>query len=284
VAPTERRSSGNGVWIFISVLLLLLLVGAGAVIAYFARDRFTRATTTVEPTPAATTGRVLVNSVPTSARVWLDGREIGTTPLTMDTVASGDHQVRLERPEYEPLTLNIEVVSGQTANVGVLHLVPLPKPPEPAPVVPNQVAPNQPANIPSKRIEEVGLTDAAAEKAMVRLLEATEQRDLDGIVACYSNPVDYFDEGTMTPTKLAKSLRSYVQLWPVFDIQLLSANVSPTNDPDEKVVTAKYRFVARSGSKTASGVATDTMTVRRYTDGVYIRHIRQTVTDRQKNF
>lgn len=278
--PAERKSSGNGVWIFISILLLLLLVGAGAIAAYFAKDYFRRSIAVpVEPTPAATTGRVMVNSVPTNARVWLDGREIGTTPLTMDTVASGDHQIRLERPEYEPLALNVEVVGKQTANVGVLHLVPLPKAPEPAPVVPNQ-----PANIPTKQPEEIGLTSAAAEEVMVRLLEATEQRDVNGIMACYSYPVDYFDEGVMTQTKLAKSLRSYVQLWPAFDIQLLSANVAPTNDPDEKVVSAKYRFVARSGSKTASGIATDTMTVRRFADGVFVRHIRQTVTDRQKNF
>jgi len=281
--PAERKSSGNGVWIFISILLLLLLVGAGAIAAYFARDYFHRPIAVpVEPTPAAATaGRVIVNSVPTSARVWLDGQEIGTTPLIKDTVASGDHQIRLERSEYEPLALNVEVVSGQTANVGVLHLVPLPKAPEPAPV---PVVPNQPANIPTKRVEEIGLTDAAAENVMVRLLEATEQRDVNGIIACYATPVDYFDEGVMTQAKLAKSLRTYVQMWPAFDIQLLSAHASPTNDPDEKVVSAKYRFVARNGSKTASGIATDTMTVRRYSDGVFVRHIRQTVTDRQKNF
>jgi len=236
-------------------------------------------TTKVEPTPAATTGRVLLNSVPTSARVWIDGREIGTTPLTVDTVTPGDHQIRLERTDYEPLALNIEVVGGQTANVGVLHLVPIPKAPEPAPVVPNE-----PANVASKRAVEAGLTDAAAEEVIVRLLNATEQRDVDGIIACYSNPVDYFDEGMLTPAKLHKSLRSYVQSWPGYDIQLLSSNVAATNDPDEKIVTAKYRFVARSGSKISSGVASDTMTVRRYADGVFVRQTRQTVTDREKNF
>lgn len=280
--PTEpTKSSSGGVWLFISILLLALLAGAGGLIAYFARDYFARATTTTkaDPTPAAVNGRVLINSVPTGARVWLDNRELGTTPLTADAIASGDHQVRLERADYEPLALNIEVIGGQTANIGVLHLVPVPKPPEPAPVISNE-----PANVASKRAVETGLSDTAAEEVAVRLLNATEQRDVDGIIACYSNPVDYFDEGVLQPSKLQKSLRSYLQSWPAYDIQILSSNVAPTNDPEEKTVTAKYRFVARSGSKISSGVATDTMTVRRYSDGVFVRKTRQVVTNREKNF
>jgi serine/threonine protein kinase len=280
VAPAPKSSS-SGIWVFISILLLILLVGSGGIIAYFARDYLARpATPKVDPKPEATTGRIMLNSVPT-ARVWLDGREIGTTPLTMDTVATGDHQVRLEHTDYEPLALNIEIVGGQTANVGVLHMVPVPKAPEPAPVVANEPANT---NAPSKQPVETGLTNAAAEEAMVRLLAATEKRDIDGISSCYSIPVDYFDEGVLTQSKLQKSLRTYVQTWPAFDIQLLNANVAATNDPDEKIVSAKYRFVARNGSKIASGVASDIMTVRRYADGVYIRRIRQTVADRQKNF
>jgi serine/threonine protein kinase len=273
-AAVAPRSSSNRIWVFISVLLLILLVGAGGIIAYFARDFLFGRT-------VATTGRVLVNSVPTNARVWLDAREIGTTPLTVHSIASGDHQIRVERTDYEPLALNIEVIGGQTANVGVLHLIPLPKPPEPA-----AVTPNEPANVSAapKNAVETGLTDAAAEEAMVRLLDATEKRDVDGIIACYSNPIDYFDEGVLTPSKLQKSLRNYVQLWPTYDIELLNSTIAATNDPDEKIVTAKHRFVARSGGRVASGIATDTMTVRRYADGVFIRRIRQTVTDRQKNF
>jgi serine/threonine protein kinase len=280
-AAPVPKSSSNRIWVFISILLLILLVGAGGIIAYFAPDYLARITTTQgDPKPAATTGRILLNSIPT-ARVWLDGREIGTTPLTVDKVATGDHQVRLEHADYEPLALNIEVVGGQTANFGVLHMVPVPKAPETAPVIANE-----PANTsaPSKQPVETGLTNAAAEEAMVHLLEATEKRDVDGIISCYSNPVDYFDEGVLTPSKLQKSLRSYVQSWPEYDIQLLDKNVAATDDPDEKTVSARYRYVARNGGKTASGVASDTMTVRRYPDGVFIRRIRQTVTDRQKNF
>lgn len=285
-ATTRTKPWLSGLWIFISILLSVLLIGTMAVITYFARDYLNRTSVSNGgPTPVTGTGRVMLNSIPTGARIWLDGNEIGTTPITADKVAAGDHQVRLERTDYEPLVLNIEVVDGHTANVGVLHLVPIPKAPEtaPPPVVPNQPA-NVSADAPSKVIAETGLTDAAAKEAMVRLLDATEKRDVDGIIACYSNPVDYFDEGMLTPSKLQKSLRTYVQLWPTYDIQTLGSEVGPTNDPEEKIVTAKYRFVARNGKKVASGIATDTMTVRRYGDGVYIRRTRQVVTDRQKNF
>lgn len=55
------------------------------------------------PAPAAATeavGRVLVRSSPAGARVVLDGKEVGITPVTVRAVAFGTHTVRVSREGY----------------------------------------------------------------------------------------------------------------------------------------------------------------------------------------
>ena len=47
-----------------------------------------------KPTPKATTGLLMVNSVPAGARVYLDGEDVGQTPLRL-TVKAGTHEVLL---------------------------------------------------------------------------------------------------------------------------------------------------------------------------------------------
>jgi serine/threonine protein kinase len=283
-----ERSSGKGIWVATAILLIVLLASAVGIIGFLAKDYFAKVPSPtprpeVVPTPVPSTeGRLIVNTLPSGARVWLDSRESGTTPLTMKNVAAGNHRIHFERDGYEPLDLEVEVMGGQSTDPGVLHLVPLPKK-EPVPVVPKApIAETNPsANVPA---EQIGLSDAAASEVMVRLLAATENRDLGGMMSCYTNPVDYFDEGNLSSIKLTRSLRTYNEAWPFFDIQLLDSTIAPTADPDEKIVTANYRFLAKSGTKVSSGVAHDVMTIRRYTDGNFVRRIRQTVTERKKNF
>ena len=51
------------------------------------------------PAPAAA-GRLLVRSTPAGARVVLDGRDVGETPLTVRNIARGAHTVRIARDGY----------------------------------------------------------------------------------------------------------------------------------------------------------------------------------------
>ena len=44
----------------------------------------------------ADTGRVIITSVPADARVTIDGREYGSTPLTVDDLAAGSYTLLLE--------------------------------------------------------------------------------------------------------------------------------------------------------------------------------------------
>jgi hypothetical protein len=71
------------------------------------------------PAPAATTftGALYVDSRPRGARVLLDGREIGTTPLQVSDIRAGTHVVRLELANHRPWTASTRIVAGETARV-----------------------------------------------------------------------------------------------------------------------------------------------------------------------
>jgi serine/threonine protein kinase len=50
--------------------------------------------------PPAVAGRLLVRSTPAGARVVLDGRDVGETPLTLRNIPRGAHTVRIARDGY----------------------------------------------------------------------------------------------------------------------------------------------------------------------------------------
>jgi len=76
-------------------------------------------TTTVipPPTPAATTGQLRVLSVPLGAEVNVDGKAVGTTPITLQDVAPGAHAVSVTKSGYRSETRNVEVERGKRAQV-----------------------------------------------------------------------------------------------------------------------------------------------------------------------
>jgi eukaryotic-like serine/threonine-protein kinase len=62
-------------------------------------------------------GGLSVDSRPTGARVFLDGRLIGTTPMTMANVPAGEHAIRLERDGYRRWSSSIRVVAAEQNRV-----------------------------------------------------------------------------------------------------------------------------------------------------------------------
>jgi len=72
----------------------------------------------VELQGVATTGVLEVRSEPAKARVTIDGRERGSTPLTLRDVAPGDYQVVLERSGWKS-TQVVRVEPGGTAQLVV---------------------------------------------------------------------------------------------------------------------------------------------------------------------
>ena len=69
------------------------------------------------PTTGRTTGALAVDSRPTGARVFLDGKPIGTTPLMVPSVASGAHAIRLELDGYRPWTSSVRMVGAESNRV-----------------------------------------------------------------------------------------------------------------------------------------------------------------------
>ena len=63
------------------------------------------------------TGTVFVDSRPQGAKVFISGREYGTTPLRVPEVAIGSHVVRLELADHRSWTNTIRVTAGQELKV-----------------------------------------------------------------------------------------------------------------------------------------------------------------------
>jgi hypothetical protein len=78
------------------------------------------ATTAPAPAPAATgTGSLLVDSRPPGARVTIDGREAGVTPLTVGALPTGPHSIRIDLAGYQPISTTTRVEPGVRARVAV---------------------------------------------------------------------------------------------------------------------------------------------------------------------
>ena len=71
---------------------------------------------TVTPVPAAG-GALSVDSRPAGAQVFLDGRLIGVTPLSVGSVPAGEHTVQLEYPGYRRWSSPVHIVGSENSRV-----------------------------------------------------------------------------------------------------------------------------------------------------------------------
>ncbi|HYT67213.1 MAG TPA: PEGA domain-containing protein [Vicinamibacterales bacterium] len=68
-------------------------------------------------TPETFTGSLYVDSRPRGATVFVDGRSVGQTPLSVPEIAVGSHVVRLEMIGKKVWTTSTRVIAGQVARV-----------------------------------------------------------------------------------------------------------------------------------------------------------------------
>ena len=108
--------------------------------------------------PAApASGAADILSTPTGAEVSVDGRPVGTTPLSGLKLKPGTHRVEVALTDHETWTGSVDVAAGQTGRVEVrLRAIakPPPAPPTPEPVDTARVYENTPGEVdaPAKKL------------------------------------------------------------------------------------------------------------------------------------
>ncbi|GHF34958.1 cytoskeleton protein RodZ [Deinococcus metalli] len=172
--PTPNRSaSGVSPAVIAGALTAVIVLGAGG---YYAYSTYLRPPPVVvapptpaavaapatpapapvpapAPTPAPTTVRLTVRSVPSGARVYLDNRDLGTTPLNAFPVDQRDQaELRVELGGRQPLKQSISLTAGRylratlpATGTGRSSLTDLNRPGSAPTVTPAAAAPATPA-------------------------------------------------------------------------------------------------------------------------------------------
>ena len=70
------------------------------------------------PSPVVDTGQVYVNARPW-ADVWIDGRLVGTTPLSAVSVPTGTHEIIWRHPEFGERRQTVVVSADVPTRLGV---------------------------------------------------------------------------------------------------------------------------------------------------------------------
>ena len=125
-ASSETSSNGSALQVatrlsyaVLGVVVLVLGVGGYAAYQQLAGDDDTE-TRTAPPQPVSTSSTVLsVTSDPSDAAVYLNGRDVGRTPLPGFAVASDSLALRIEKSGYRPLDTTLYVADGGPPSLNV---------------------------------------------------------------------------------------------------------------------------------------------------------------------
>ena len=74
-------------------------------------------TSSVSKTLATQTGSISVSSNPSGAKIYYDGKYMGTSPKTLSSVPIGTHTIKLTKTGYSDISKTVTVTSGKTAQV-----------------------------------------------------------------------------------------------------------------------------------------------------------------------
>jgi serine/threonine-protein kinase len=72
--------------------------------------------------PVAQTGRITVRTTPAGARVTIDGKDVGKSPLTVPNLARGTHTVRVMRDGYTSVERRVVITPSQPTSTLTLNL------------------------------------------------------------------------------------------------------------------------------------------------------------------
>jgi serine/threonine-protein kinase len=103
VAPKPAATRHSPLAWLVAAAVVLVAIGAVAV---------ARRPVAHPSSPAGPPAPLRIETDPPGAHVVVDGSEVGTSPLALDKLGSGGHQVRVILEGYAPAELNVEVVPG----------------------------------------------------------------------------------------------------------------------------------------------------------------------------
>lgn len=64
-------------------------------------------------------GSVDINTTPADAEVWIDGKQVGTTPILLSECIVGEHKLRISKLGYKDYTGNLTIKEGQTTTSSI---------------------------------------------------------------------------------------------------------------------------------------------------------------------
>jgi serine/threonine protein kinase len=277
-----RRLMTDYPWLLPLTMVLVTIAGVAALVLNM-RLRPTKSTsaptfaprieTQATPPPAETPqyGRIIVNTIPAGASVFLDGTDQGKSPLIVDNVSPGVHRMTVGAKGYETTSLVADVKAGQTFDQGTLHLVSLATSTVPS-ATPYAVPVATPVSLKQKYDYRAFVT-AHLQKCM--------NGDIPGIVADYSDSVDYYDNGTVGQAFILKDRQKFSASWPFLSIRLTSEIQADDSYGSGMTVTFNYSFEARSNRrKTSRGQATNRWVLVETPNGLRIATEKQEITNR----
>jgi hypothetical protein len=120
--------------------------------------------TGVPVTPATRVGRLIVNTTPPGAIVYVDGQSRGVTPLTLTDVVEGTHTVRVVLDGYLDNQRSVAVTAGSDATItaALTAAAAAPRPAAPASTAPSSSPPTASGGGGSSKWLWIGLAGAGA--------------------------------------------------------------------------------------------------------------------------
>ena len=76
-------------------------------------DKMSGEVITLDP-PTPINGRLVISSVPSGAKILIDGNQVGETPLQLPAILIGNHALRLEKEGCAPLAKTITIEENKT--------------------------------------------------------------------------------------------------------------------------------------------------------------------------
>ncbi|MFZ1219419.1 MAG: serine/threonine-protein kinase [Chthoniobacterales bacterium] len=238
------------------------------------------------PTAAkAETGRLVVNTIPAEASVYLDGSDRGKTPLVIEDVSAGIHHLSIEAPGYVAGSLIADVKPGATSDFGTLHLMAL-NSPSPLPSSPSASETRYYTPPPAPPPPTVPTRDLAAEieRFVYEHLRKSVNADISGIMADYADRVDYYENGYVDRAFIIRDRQTYAAGWPSLRITRNGGvRINDSSNLNRVIISFDYSFDARNNKGIHSlGNSTNMWVLDASFGGLKIVAEKQNITNRKR--